>query len=444
MNSDCVISIEMASKDELTQIIEDTLSKFKSLKPKILRVNQTKNEAKLESYKLSAFNIYNNFIEFNKTYFDALDEESKNKLKKAFASIRDYMSKFTAALKLDIDIPLDIKIRMDPNSSKHFNSEPETEDDLDDPSEASDEYESEPEREDKRSNLKNERQFLALCASTINKDFDGEPNHLQSFIDKIDLLKNFAETSKLKVILLSFAVAKLNKTTRSKITTKPRSIESLICALRGAVKHESSDVIEGRLLSIKSKTMEEFAQKAEKLADSFRQALILEEIGPTKANEMAIAKTVQLCRSRTNAPDVKAVLRSTPFKSVEQVISTLITCSHEVQKEREHEFYVKNSKNKNLKPQRGQQNEKQKHYERKHEGKPQGGQSSSKNDFNKGKPKFGKPKNPNQGQFPNGQVYHMAGNDWGTPQSPQGEYYQQSTSAQQPRQNQSQNHRTSQ
>lgn len=434
----------MASTDDIDRLIEQTLTQIRGLKLKILRKNQTKDQTKLEGYKVTAFQIYNKFAEFNSQYFDNLDDPSKRKLRAAFVEIRDYMVKYTAALKLDVDIPIDSKTIINTANIKQFDSSAETEDDEPNESIHSEESDYDNAVDNAMDNAKSERHFLQLCASTINKDFDGDPNHLQSFIDKIDLLLKFAKTSDLKGILLSFAIAKLNKTTRSKITIKPRSIDSLIDALKIAVKHESSDVLEGRLLSLRSKTMEEFAQKAEKLADSFRQALILEEVGPAKANEMAIAKTVQLCRSRTNAPDVKAVLRSTPFKTVEHVISTLITCTHEVQKEREHEFYVKNSKSKNYRP-KGQQNDKSKNFDRKSDNKPPGGQQNPKNDYRQGKQKFGKPKNANQGQFPNGQVYHMAGNEWGTPQGPQGEYsYQPSNSAQQPRQNQSQNHRTTQ
>lgn len=81
------------------------------------------------------------------------------------------------------------------------------------------------------------------------------------------------------------------------------------------IKFDNSKVLEGRILALKlsNNTAEDFAQKAENLADLLRCSLVFEGINPEKANEITIDKTVELCRSNTNSGLVKSVLESTKF-----------------------------------------------------------------------------------------------------------------------------------
>lgn len=84
-------------------------------------------------------------------------------------------------------------------------------------------------------------------------------------------------------------------------------------ALAAKTKFDNSKVVEGRLLALKAdqSKLNDYAKKAEELADSLKRALVLEGIPQSKANEMAIDKTVELCRSNARSDMVRGILAIT-------------------------------------------------------------------------------------------------------------------------------------
>lgn len=169
--------------------------------------------------------------------------------------------------------------------------------------------------------------FLRLCGSTMNKPFSGDPLTMSSFIDAIDLLNTLATSTALRQILFSFIKTKLEGRAREFVVDTVTTVDGLKQALTNNIKPDNSKVIEGRMLGLKFNlnTADEFSQKAESLADALRRTLIIEGVTPTKANEMAVEKTIELCRRSTHSPIIKSVLEAAHFNQPKDVVAKLIT-----------------------------------------------------------------------------------------------------------------------
>lgn len=166
--------------------------------------------------------------------------------------------------------------------------------------------------------------------NAVNRQFtgsySGDPLGLTAFIDGIEILEDFADTPALKNSLLKFLKSKLDGRAREFISNDVVSIRDFKSILRANIVPENSKVIEGRILSLRYaySKQEDFASKAEQLADSLRRTLIIEGMTSAKANEISIEKTVELCRKSTTSDLVKAVLASGNFNSPKEVIAKLI------------------------------------------------------------------------------------------------------------------------
>lgn len=169
-------------------------------------------------------------------------------------------------------------------------------------------------------------EFLKLAASTVNKPFSGDPLALQSFIDAIGLLKSFATNDDLKATLITFVLTKLEGKAREAIVGTPISTEDIIENLKAKIKPDSSKIIEGKIraLRVDKMSLQEFSQKTEELAESFRRALVIEGIPGNKAEEMTVEKTIEMCRNNARTDLVKSVLASSNFSNHKEVVSKFI------------------------------------------------------------------------------------------------------------------------
>lgn len=183
------------------------------------------------------------------------------------------------------------------------------------------------ESEDSDGPIMNSLELFNAVNRQFKQNYSGDPLGLTSFIDAVDLLSDFATTAVLQANLLKYVTAKLDGRAREFITEDVNSLEDLKCVLRENIVPENSKVIEGRITSLRYaySRQEEFASKAEELADALRRTLIIEGMTAAKANEISVDKTIQLCRKSTNSDLVKSVLAATAFKSPKEVIAKLIT-----------------------------------------------------------------------------------------------------------------------
>lgn len=282
---------------------------------KLLKTNISTNPITLKSYKLNLKKKYNNYITFIHGVWNTLDGTSKFTLHAQITSIKEKVRASYAKLKipllhtpyiLDLINFVDTEIE-NTNSVENshiiidihhlFNNEMEP------------------------------QTLFKLCSSHINKPYSGDPLGLKSFVDSINLLSSFATTDPLRTLLVTFIKTRIEGRARDFIDDTHTTTVAIIATLQSNIKCDSSKVLEGRMLSISAfnTSNEDFAKKVEDLSDAFRRSLIIEGITPTKATEMAIDKTVELCRKNTSSSTVKSVLAASKFDSSKEVVAKLIT-----------------------------------------------------------------------------------------------------------------------
>lgn len=177
--------------------------------------------------------------------------------------------------------------------------------------------------------------FLKLASSHINKTYTGDPLGLNSFIDSINLLISLATTNTLRTLLLAFIKTKIDGRAREFISETDNSVELIKTALITNIKPDNSKVVEGRMLSLRLNVtnQQDFATKADELAEALRRSLIIEGMSHTKANEITIDKTIELCRANARSDLVKSVLEASTFNQPKEVIAKLLIQTDKAKKE---------------------------------------------------------------------------------------------------------------
>lgn len=208
-------------------------------------------------------------------------------------------------------------------------------------------------------------EFMALAHRTINYKYNGDPLALDSFIDAITLLTSLCKPQN-KTICIQFIMTKLEGEAREAIETEPQETKDIMDALKAHIKTESSKVIEGRILALRAdKTnLTTFSQRAEDLAEQYRRSLCKEGYSKAKAKELAIEKTVDLCRRSARNDQVKSIIAATAFTDPKEVIAKMIVEINNVKLDRsvtqKHNNYNnKNSNNKSYKSNYGNNNNRQ-------------------------------------------------------------------------------------
>jgi hypothetical protein len=262
-------------------------------------------------------------------------------------SIRDKIVSLFHRLKLNIHIPLQIHAKIDSNIPNPHFSETISDDESSNNSDNSDlNY---------RNNMaQSPIDFLRLAAQTINKNYSGDPLALDSFINSVQLLETIV-TNDNKDLLKQYIITKLEGKALEAVPNNPETIEIIKNALKQNIRPDNSKVIEGRMLALKHDNMtnQDFAKTAEDLADALRRTLIVEGISQAKANEMAIDRTVEMCRSTTRSNLVKSVLASSHFSDAKNVIAKFLVETNTDVKEKQilayrtfrgHEGYRNNNR----------------------------------------------------------------------------------------------------
>lgn len=192
--------------------------------------------------------------------------------------------------------------------------------------------------------------FMALAHRTINYKFSGDPLALDSFVDAIKLLTSLCKQEN-KEICIQFIMTKLEGEAREAIETEPTSTDEIITQLKEHIKPESSKVIEGRILALRSdKTnLITFSQRAEELAEQYRRSLCNEGYSKAKAKQLSIERTVDLCRRSARNDQVKSIIAATTFTEPKEVIAKMIVEINNVKWDRsvtnkkQNNFHKKNS-----------------------------------------------------------------------------------------------------
>lgn len=292
-------------KIKLSEIDE----RFTKLKTKVLRANLTKNKRKLAKYRDETVDIYNSFVTLASPIFDKATTNLQLLLKGHFIKYRDILLQFLGALQIVFTAPSDLhnKLMLVIDELPSSDSEIEAETTI-------------------TVNMASNMEFISLCAKQISKNFDGNYTSLQAFINSIKFLQQLATTDELRNLLKSFILTKLDQRALEKIPSEPASIDIIISGLTTKIKPDSSKIIEGRMVALTAdqKNMRDFQKQAEKLAEEYQRALVIEGLPLSLAEEKTIEKTVELCRKNTKSAEVKAVLSSTAHSSPAAVVAKMI------------------------------------------------------------------------------------------------------------------------
>lgn len=168
-------------------------------------------------------------------------------------------------------------------------------------------------------------EFLRAAAQQLSRTYNGDPFGLQAFLKSIKLLQTLSGPTHIDM-LKDFIMTRLDSKAAENVPTEPENIEQIIESLKKSIKPDSSKVIAGKMMALKSdkSSNQEFAKLAEKLAEDLKRSLIIEGISLPKANEMTTDKTVELCRANVKSDLVKSILASTTFENFKEVVAKFI------------------------------------------------------------------------------------------------------------------------
>ena len=167
--------------------------------------------------------------------------------------------------------------------------------------------------------------FIGTCSSIIRENYDGNPLSLDSFIDKILLIQELTERALLPTFL-TFIKSKLQGVAREALPETVTSIDEVISALRSRIKPDNSKVVAGRIaaLQVRNGNYQDFAKQAEELSDALERSLVIEGMTKTKAKEMAIEQTINVCRLNARSDLVKSIIASSQFTNSKEVVAKLV------------------------------------------------------------------------------------------------------------------------
>lgn len=188
-------------------------------------------------------------------------------------------------------------------------------------------------------------QFLKMATGIMNYKFNGEPLLLDSFLADIALVDEMTIGAN-KQLSRTFFKRCLTGRALECMPAETPDLPSITNALKANIKQESSDVISGKMMALKLRkgNFTDFTTQAEKLAEAYRRGLVDEGISKPKAQELAVKKTVELCRKTARSDVVKSVISSTAYTNPSEVLAKLVTENDVANKEkRETDTYRANS-----------------------------------------------------------------------------------------------------
>lgn len=167
-------------------------------------------------------------------------------------------------------------------------------------------------------------EFMRLAASTINKNYAGDPLTLESYLSSTEFSRLVTPPAQ-EETLLRFIQTKLDANAYEAVPRNAQNVDTIIDALRSKIEPENSKIIAGRMMALRldKKQILDYSKQAEELSDAFRRSLVMECITQDEAIEMTIDKTIDMCRASTSSYVVKAILGATTFKGPKEVIATL-------------------------------------------------------------------------------------------------------------------------
>lgn len=299
----------------------------------------TERENRINQYKAEIVEVYNNLVEYIALFYNKCTPETKARFRERVTGSKSKVLRALTAIDLELNLPenfdlIDINkivkagVSTDEtaaNSSSvflqavelnHTESRPTTPNSLLSYSENEGQSENMP-----QSFL----DFLQIATKVLNYKYNGDPLSLETFLKKVNLLDKATEAGN-KDNLKEYVLSCLEGKALEVVPLQPNTLEDVVIALREKISFDTPKVVEGRLLALKADNtkLNDFATKAEALADDFARALRLKKIPPDTANEMAIDKTIELCQMNAKSEGIRNILASVQFTSPKEVVAKYI------------------------------------------------------------------------------------------------------------------------
>lgn len=340
----------------------DTYKKYKTeflnATKKVLKEKISENETKLREYENEITLLHNKVIDYISVYFENFNQREKAYYRKELVYIRDKTTLCFGKLSSKIRITTDLLQNISANiltEDEFEQNDSSNESEYSENTLMSDENQNSGTSSTESSQIANTvitniesnsnnrttmtlsvSEYYRMASQNINRNYGGDPLQLEPFINSVKLLQQI-DTNKTHIELLkSFVISKLEGKALQ-IVPKDKSLDDILSALESKIKPDNSDVILGRMITLKisGMTPRVFSKEAELLADAFHRSLILEGATLDMANKMTVKQTVKMCKNNAKSAHVKSVLDSTTFKEPKEVISKLITVQDEQDIERQ-------------------------------------------------------------------------------------------------------------
>lgn len=332
---------------------------------KVLKENISNNPSKLKEYETEITNAHNRVTNYIAKYFNSFNTKDKTFYRGELVYIRDKTNKCFGKLSSKIKVTTDLLQNL--NDSLLTDDDSEIEENLDqtlmnsdtNATETTNDTDSASQNVINQFNLANSEsngnipesianetfdtmapisvtEYYRMASQNINRNYGGDPLQLEPFVNSIKLLQTIDAEKTHLAMLKTFVISKLEGKALQ-IINKEDSLDTILATLQAKIKPDNSDVILGRMITLKlgNMTARNFAREAELLADAFHRSLILEGATLDMANKMTVKQTVKMCKNNAKSSHVKSVLDATTFREPKDVISKLITVQDEQDMERQ-------------------------------------------------------------------------------------------------------------
>lgn len=377
--------------NELKKVLEDTIKKILNYETeRKLPTEQQEREERINSYKFELVDAYNNLVTHVDTVFSLLNEDTKNRINERLRTFKLRILRALVVLELELELPggrniidinqikrkgetvndLDTEIFVSVGSigsqtpggsteqqtTSHVGSDPvNTQNASYLPEIPLNNNQSPEERLNSLINMappeQSKADFMRLAGPILNYKYNGDPLKLETFITDVELVEAMAEVEQTE-LCFKYIKSKLEGRALEAMPENLTTVQQIKDALSRKIKPDSSRVIEGKISALRliKGNFSTFSKQAEDLAEALRRSLIVEGISKSKAEEMAVNKTIDLCRKTSHTDVVKSVISASSFSSPAEVLAKFITESDIARQEKRERENVKQRKDKYQKP----------------------------------------------------------------------------------------------
>lgn len=322
------------------EIFDNLLADHSKKAKRILKKDLSTNENTRKRYKFDILSAYNDVIGYAAAFYDKFDD-TKEKINAELKAVKDKTIRCCERLEFNVEFPENIieqlQFEKDYDSSGSVSESSGSTSDREEVTEIVSENSTDNSQviesniAKKMSEDDKMMNFMRFASQTL-RNFSGEPQSLQAFLNGIKMLKTMSNRKfddELKTVLLTKIEGKAYECIDAEA-----SIDEIVASLKKNITYKKSKEIVGDMKQLKMRRMStnDYSKQAEELAEALQRSLIFEGVTREKAIEMTIEETIDMCRKNAKNDKVDSIIASSTYESPKQAIS---------------KFVIENSKNEN-------------------------------------------------------------------------------------------------